>query len=68
MVCHHEDGHLELVVADIRVGVSHVERPSSHDDRSGRLDGGVHVGRASEGVQVWIEATDATGRIGHEAV
>lgn len=47
-VRHHQDRHLELVVADLPVRVvRHFERSPPHEDRTRHLDGGVHVRGAS---------------------
>ena len=64
-----EDGHLELVVADIRVRVlRHLERLLPHEHGTGLSDRGVHVGSALEGREVWVETVDAAALIRDEPV
>jgi len=68
MVGQHEDGHLELVVADVGVRIPHLECPPSHEDRAGLFDQDVHVRGASEGGEVRIETLHAAALISDEPV
>jgi hypothetical protein len=69
MVRQHEYGHLELVVTDVRVGVvRHLERPPPHENGTGFLDQGVHVGRFPQVGEVEVETAGAAVRIGDESV
>jgi uncharacterized protein len=52
----HENRHLEFVVADLGVGVRHLERPSPHEACTSLLDSVLHVSGVSECRQVAIEA------------
>lgn len=67
MVRQHEDGHLELIAADVRVGVRHLEGLPPHEHGAGLLDGGVHVCGSLQGRKVSVEAVDIAIRIGNEA-
>ncbi|HEX2810310.1 MAG TPA: hypothetical protein VHN80_29440, partial [Kineosporiaceae bacterium] len=56
----HEEGHLELVLADVPVRVlGHLERPLPHENGTGFLDHGVHVGGAPQGRKIGVEAARA---------
>jgi hypothetical protein len=61
----HENRHLKFVVADVRVGVPHLERPSPHKDRTSLLDSVLHVSGVSERRQVGIEATCVAILVGY---
>src|SRR5712671_6166614 len=64
----HENRHLEFVVADVRVGVPHLERPSPHQDCTSLLDSVLHVSGVSERRQVGIEATCVAILVGYKPV
>jgi hypothetical protein len=64
----HEDGNLELVVADVRVRLAHLERPFSHEDRTCLFDRGIHVHGASKGRKVRIETGCTAGLVSDEPV
>src|SRR5271167_4865405 len=63
-----ENRHLEFVVADVGVGVPHLERPSSHEDCTSLLDSVVHVNGVPEGRQIGIEATCVAILVGYKPV
>jgi hypothetical protein len=64
----HENRHLEFVVADVRIGVPHLERPSPHEDCTSLLDSVLHVTGVSERRQVGIEATCVAILVGYKPV
>src|SRR2546430_7547716 len=65
----HEDGHLELVVADVPVGIlCHLERLSTHEDRAGLFDHGVHICGAMECGEVTVETVYAAALISDESI
>ena len=67
-MCHNEDGHMELIGADVRIRVSHLERPSSHQHGASFLDGGRHVLRSLQGVHVGMEPIATPARVGNKAI
>ena len=64
----HENRHLEFVVADVRVGVPHLERLSPHEDCTSLLDSVLHLSGVSERRQVAIKATCVAILIGYKPV
>jgi len=67
-VSQHKDGYLELVVADERIRLTHLERPFSHEDRTGLFDRGVHIGGAPKSRKVRIETVYTAGLVSDEPV
>jgi hypothetical protein len=64
----HENRHLEFVVADLRVGVPHLERPSAHEDCTSVFDSVFHVSGVSERREVGLEASCVAILVGYKPV